>query len=110
MKISLDRFKTNLIRQKKESANLETGHLKSLSLRNKNKKRMKSEPSLRDLWDNMKCTNISIMVVEDGGGRKGGKGREGGEKLFEEIMDEHFPKLKIEMNIHCYLQIWCYTV
>ena len=34
-------------------------------------KRMKrNEDSLRDLWDNIKCTNICIIGVPEGGERK----------------------------------------
>ena len=48
-------------------------------------KRMKrSEDSLRDHWDNIKCTNIHIIGVPDGE-------EKGLEKIFEEIVAENFP-------------------
>ena len=47
-------------------------------------KRMKSiEDSLRDLWDNIKCTNIRIIGVSEEEEEK-----KGSEKIFEEIMVE----------------------
>ena len=50
-------------------------------------KRMKgNEDSLRDLWDNIKCTNIFII-----GSHK--KREKGPEKIFEEIITENFPNM-----------------
>ena len=49
-------------------------------------KRMKrSEDSLRDLWDNIKCTNIHIIGVPEGKTRE-----KGPEKIFEEMTVENF--------------------
>ena len=49
-------------------------------------KRMKrNEGSLRDLWENIKCTNIFIIGVLEGEGRE-----KGSEKIFEEIIAENF--------------------
>ena len=49
-------------------------------------KRMKrNEDSLRDLWDNIKCTNICIIGVPEGEEREKGL-----EKIFEEITAENF--------------------
>ena len=50
-------------------------------------KRMKkkNEDSLRDLWDNIKCTNICIIGVPEGEKRE-----KGFEKMFEEIIAENF--------------------
>ena len=56
-------------------------------------KRMKSaEDSLRDLWDNIKCTNIRIIGVLE----KEEKNK-GYEKIFEEIIVENFPNMKKQM-------------
>ena len=45
-------------------------------------KRMKrAEDSLRDLWDNIKCTNIQIIGVPEEEEEK-----KGYEKIFEEII------------------------
>ena len=56
-------------------------------------KRMKSiEDSLRDLWDNIKCTNIRIIGVPEEEGKK-----KGTEKIFEEIIVENFPNMGKEI-------------
>lgn len=50
--------------QREELANLKIGKWKLSSLRNRKKKRLKkSKPSLKDLWDTIKRTNIHIMEV-----------------------------------------------
>ena len=48
----------------------------------------RNEDSLRDLWDNIKCTNICIIGVPEGKGRE-----KGPEKIFEEIRAENFPNV-----------------
>ena len=45
----------------------------------------------RDLWDNIKCTNILIIGVPEEEKKKGY------EKIFEEIIVEKFPNLKKEI-------------
>ena len=55
-------------------------------------KRMKrAEDSLRDLWDNIKCTNIQIIGVPEEEKKKGY------EKIFEEITVENFPNMEKEI-------------
>ena len=48
---------------------------------NKVKRMKKTENSLRDLWDNIKCTNILIIGVPEVEEKK-----KGYEKIFEEII------------------------
>ena len=56
-------------------------------------KRMKrTEDSLRDLWDNIKCTNIWIIVVPEEEEKK-----KGYEEIFEEIIVENFPNMEKEI-------------
>ena len=55
-------------------------------------KRMKrTEDSLTDLWDNIKCTNIWIIGVPEEEKKKGY------EKIFEEITVENFPNMEKEI-------------
>ena len=46
------------------------------------------EDSLRDLWDNIKHTNIRITTVPEEEQKK-----KGSEKIFEEIIVENFPNM-----------------
>ena len=52
----------------------------------------RTEDSLRDFWDNIKCTNIRIIGVPEEEGKK-----KGYEKIFEEIIVENFPNMEKEM-------------
>ena len=59
----------------------------------KKEKRMKRiEDRLRDLWDNIKHTNIRIIGVAEKEEQK-----KGTEKIFEEIIVENFPKMGKEI-------------
>ena len=49
----------------------------------------RTEDSLRDLWDNIKCTNIQIIGVPEEEEKK-----KGYEKIFEEITVENVPTWK----------------
>ena len=56
----------------------------------KREKRLKrNEESLRELWDNVKCTNIHVIGVPEGDERE--KGTE--EKVFEEIIAKNVPNI-----------------
>ena len=55
-------------------------------------KRLKrNEDSLRELWDNVKHTNICIIGVP-----KGEEREKGTEKTFKDIIDKNFPNMKKE--------------
>ena len=61
---------------------------------NKEKRMTRIEDSLRDLWDNIKCTNIRIIGVPEEEEKK-----KGTEKIFEEIIVENFPNMgKVIVN------------
>ena len=50
------------------------------------------EDSIRELWHNIKCTNIRIIGVPEEEEKK-----KGTEKIFEEIVVENFPKMGKEI-------------
>ena len=59
---------------------------------NKVKRMKRTEDSLRDLWDNIKCTNIQIIEVPE---KEEKKKRH--EKNFKEIIVENFPSMEKEI-------------
>ena len=59
---------------------------------NKVKRMKRTEDSLGDLWDNIKCNNIRIIGVPE----KEEKKKEY-EKIFEEIIIEDFPNMGEEI-------------
>ena len=59
---------------------------------NKEKTMKRIEDSLRDLWDNIKCTNIRIIGVSEEEEKK-----KGSEKIFEGIIVENFPNMGKEI-------------
>ena len=58
---------------------------------NKVKRMKRTEDSLRDLWDHIKCTNIRIIGIPEEEKEKGY------EKMFEEIVVENFPNMEKEI-------------
>ena len=59
---------------------------------NKVKRMKRTEDSLRDLWHNIKCTNIQIIGVPEEEEKKIGY-----ERNFEEIIAENFPNMEKEI-------------
>ena len=59
---------------------------------NKEKRMKRIEDSLRDLWDNIKHTNIRIIGVPEEEEKK-----KGTQKVFEEIIVENFPNMGKEI-------------
>ena len=59
---------------------------------NKVKRIKRTEGSLRDLWENIKHTNIQIIGVPEEDEKK-----KGYEKMFEEIRVENFPNMEKEI-------------
>ena len=57
---------------------------------NKEKRMKRIEDRVRDLWDNIKHTNIRIIGVPEEEEKK-----KGTEKIFEEIIGENFPKFSL---------------
>ena len=58
---------------------------------NKVKRMKRTKDSLRNIWDNIRCTNIQIMGIPEEEKKKGY------EKIFEEIIVENFPNMGKEM-------------
>ena len=52
----------------------------------------RTEGSLRDLWDNIKCTSVWIIRVPEEEEKM-----KGYEKIFEEIIVENFPNVEKEI-------------
>ena len=59
---------------------------------NKEKRMKRIEDSLRDLWNNVKRTNIQIIRVPEEKEKK-----KGSKKIFEEIIVENFPNMGKEI-------------
>ena len=59
---------------------------------NKVKRMKRTEDRLRDLWDNIKHTNIRIIGIPEEKEKK-----KGYEKIFEEIIVENFPSMEKEI-------------
>ena len=59
---------------------------------NKVKRMKRIEDTLRDLWDNIKCTSIWILGVPEEEEKK-----KGYEKIFEEIIVKNFPNIEKEI-------------
>ena len=59
---------------------------------NKVKRMKRTEDSLRDLWDNIKYTNIQTIGVPEEEEKK-----KGFEKIFEEIIAKNFPNMEKEI-------------
>ena len=59
---------------------------------NKVKRMKRTEERLRDFWDNIKGTNISIIGIPEEQEKK-----KGYEKIFEEIVVENFPNMEKEI-------------
>ena len=61
--------------------------------RKKEKRIKRNEDNLRDLWDNVKCSNIRIIGIPEEEDKK-----KDHEKILEEIVVENFLKMWKEMS------------
>ena len=64
----------------------------TIAEQNKDKRMKRTEDNLRDLWDNIKCTNIWIIGVPEEEEKQ-----KGTEKIFEETIVENFPNMGKEI-------------
>ena len=93
IKNSLEGINSRITEAKERLSDLEDKIVEITTEEQKKEKRMKKiEDNLRDLWDNIKCTNIRIIGVPEEEEK-----RKGTEKIFEEIIVENFPNLGKEI-------------
>ena len=94
MKNTLERINKKITEAEKRISNLEDRMVEITAVEQNKEKRMKrNEDSLRDLWDNIKCTNIRIIGVPEGEERE-----KGPENIFEEVKIENFPNMGKEIT------------
>ena len=83
---SLEGINSRITEAEAQISDLEDKRVEITTAEQNKEKRMKRiEDSLRDLWDNIKCTNIRIIGAPEEEEKK-----EGTEKIFEEIIVENF--------------------
>ena len=90
MKNTLEGINSRITEAEERISDLEDRAVEFTAVEQNKEKRMKrNEDSLRDLWDNIKCTNICIIGVPEGEERE-----KGPEKIFEEIIVKNFPNMR----------------
>ena len=93
MKNTLERINSRITEAEEWINDLEDRMVESTATEQNKEKRMKrNEDSLRDLWDNIKCTNIRIIQVPEGEERE-----KGPKKIFQEVINENFPNMANEI-------------
>ena len=96
MKTTLEGINSRITEAEERISDVQDRMVEFTAAEQTKEKRMKrNEDSLRDLWDHIKCNNIRIIRVPEGGERE--KGRE---KIFEEIIVENFPNMGKEIATH----------
>ena len=87
IKNSLEGINSRIDEAEERISDLEDKIVEITTTEQDKEKRMKRiEDTLRDLWDNIKCTNIRIIEVPEEEEKK-----KGTEKILEEIVVENFP-------------------
>ena len=93
MKNTLEEINSRITEAEERVSDLEERMVEfTATEQNKEKTMKRNEDSLRDLWNNIKCTNIHIIGVSDGEERE-----KGPEKIFEEIIVENVPNMGKEI-------------
>ena len=93
IKITLEGINNRISETEEWISELEDKMVEIISEEQNKAKRMKrTEDSLRDLWDNIKCINIQIIEVSE---KEEKKKRH--EKNFKEIIVENFPNMEKEI-------------
>ena len=93
MKTTLEGINSRITEAEERISDLEDRMVELTAVEQNKEKRMKrNEDSLRDFWDNIKCSNICIIGVPEGEERE-----KGTEKIFEEIIVKNFPNMGKEI-------------
>ena len=93
IKDSLEGIKSRITEAEEQISDLEDKIVEITTAEQNREKRMKRiEDIFRDLWDNIKCTNIRIIGVPEEEEKK-----KRTEKIFEEIIVENFPNMGKEI-------------
>ena len=93
MKTTLEGINSRITEAEERISVLEDRMVEFTAVEQNEEKRMKrNENSLRDLWDNIKCSNIHIIGVPEGEERE-----KRPEKIFEEIIVENFNNMGKEI-------------
>ena len=93
IKNTLERINSRISEAEERISELEDKMVKITSEEQNKVKRMKrTEDSLSNLWDHIKCTNIQIIEIPEEEKKK-----KGYEKIFEEIIVENFPNMEKEI-------------
>ena len=94
MKNRLEGINSRITETEERISDLEDRMVEFTTTEHNNEKRMERvEDSLRDLWDNIKCTNVRIIGVPEEEGEK-----KGTEKIFEDIIVENLPNMGKEID------------
>uniref|UniRef100_A0A8D1I9L4 L1 transposable element RRM domain-containing protein n=1 Tax=Sus scrofa TaxID=9823 RepID=A0A8D1I9L4_PIG len=89
IKNSLEAASSRIQEAEKPISEVEDRLVEITDAEQKREKRLKTnEESLRELWDNMKCTSVRIIGVPEGEERE-----KGTEKIFQKIIAENFPNM-----------------
>ena len=93
IKNSLEGFNSRISEAEEQISDLEDKIVGITTAEQNKEKRMKRiQDSLRNLWDNIKCTDIQILGVSEEEEKK-----KVSEKIFEEIIVENFPNMGKEI-------------
>ena len=89
IKNSLEAANSRIQEAEERISKVEDRLVEIMDVKEKREKRLKTnEESLRELWDNVKRTNIHIIGVPEGEERE-----KGTEKIFEKIVAKNFPRM-----------------
>ena len=92
IKNSLEAANSRIQKAEERISKVEDRLVEITNAEEKREKRLKTnEESLRELWDNIKHTNICIIGVPEGEERE-----KGTEKIFQEIIVKNFPNIRKE--------------